>query len=91
MTPAPIWIANIGCRLNEHTLRFAGEDLIKLEGLDVKTRHGKGKETTITSVWNKATYTRAVFSMAFGYDGDLTPSEENNWYLEANGWYFDLF
>lgn len=83
-------MADIQCRSNEHTLKFAGEDLIKLEGLEVKKQQGKNKRMTTTSVWQNATYTRAVFSMAFSYKGNETPDKKNNWLLEANGWYVGL-
>jgi hypothetical protein len=66
--------------------RKLNEQLLKLEGgPEVKSKGG-----TTTSIWKKATYTKAVFSMAFSYTGDEVPSKENNWFLESNAWYVNL-
>lgn len=61
--------------------REFNDKLVKLEGLEVKTNKG-----TTSSIWQKATYTKAVLSIAFSYLPDEIPSEKNNWYLEDNAW-----
>lgn len=74
------------CSLIPEKERKFNEKLLKLEGgPEVKSQGG-----TTTSIWKKATYSRAVFSLAFSYVGDEAPSEENNWYLESNAWYVNL-
>ncbi|KAM0723276.1 hypothetical protein Q7P37_001477 [Cladosporium fusiforme] len=72
---------------NTNTLTWGGGDVITLpvNGLRVKKHTGKDQTTTTTSIWDKATYTRAVFSMAFDYRNNEKPSKQNNWYLQYNG------
>jgi hypothetical protein len=60
--------------------------LLKLEGRS----HGDKKQgTTFTSIWVKASYTKAVLSIVFSYKKDEAPSRANQWYLETNEWYLN--
>jgi hypothetical protein len=63
---------------------------MKLEGLYSCQGKGKDGQTTVTSIWKKATFTRAVFSLTFSYNKQDVPSRNNYYYLKANGWYVDL-
>lgn len=60
--------------------------MVKLEDLYSRRNKGKDGEVTVTSVWKKATFTRAVFSLTFSYKKEDVPSRNNYWYLKANGW-----
>jgi len=75
-------IADIQCRPIPDEERPLNEKLLKLESLKV-TSNEKG---TTTSIWQKATYSKAVFKMVFKYKPDEIPSEKNNWHLNDNPW-----
>lgn len=82
----PGQITDSQCSLTPEAERKLNEQLLKLDG----SPEVKSKDGTTTSIWKKATYTKAVFSMAFSYKGDKVPSKENNWFLESNAWYVNL-
>jgi hypothetical protein len=59
------------------------EELLELEG----SAKVVIKQGTTTSIWETATYSHAVFSLASSYKADEVPSKKNNWYLGDNQWY----
>lgn len=76
-------------RADDPTLRFnteAGIVELNKKDLEVDKNEGKDHTVTITFRWKRATYTKAVFSMAFSYAQDKIPSKNNNWYLDDNPW-----
>lgn len=76
-------------RTDDPTLKFNTEaGIVELNEKDLKVNENQGKDrtVTITSRWKKATYTNAVFSMAFSYAQDKIPRKEDNWYLDNNPW-----
>jgi hypothetical protein len=77
---------DIPCSKIPDQLREPNTKLLKL---DCSPKVDKKKGTT-TSIWSKATYSHAVFSMAFSYKDNELPSWENNWHLEDNPWYVNL-
>lgn len=65
------------------------KELVSLEDLRIEENRGQDKRRTVTSSWDRATFSRAVFSMAFNYKPGESPGRSNQWYLEDNAWYVD--
>ena len=81
------YIADIRCRPIEQ--REFNTDLVDLKDLHSETNRGRDQRITVTSIWERAKFTRAVWSLAFSYEPGQTPRRSNQWHLESNGWYVD--
>lgn len=74
-------------------VRTAGKKLLQLEGKATShDGHGLDGKKTTTYIWDRATFTRGVFSLVFdkyqnpkkGVKVKPLPSKENNFYLDEN-------